>query len=70
MQKIKGTIDRFEDDKAVLRVSGEDIIIPKSYLSDFGEGETVSLIIASEDEDTENSEKVAKYLVTDLFKEE
>jgi hypothetical protein len=70
MQKIKGTIDRFEDERAVIRVAGEDIIIPKAYLADFGEGEVVSLIIATEDEDTEDSTKVAKALVKDLFKEE
>lgn len=70
MQKIKGTIDRFEEDMAVIRVSGEDVIIPKSYLVDYSEGDIVSIILANEKEDTEDSAKVAQALVADLFKEE
>jgi hypothetical protein len=70
MQKIKGTIDRFEDEKAVLRVNGDNIIIPQKYLEGFGEGEVVSIVLANEEEDTEDSAKVAKALVSDLFKEE
>jgi hypothetical protein len=70
MKKIKGTIDRFEGSVAVIRASGEDIIIPTSQLTGFSEGDVVSLVIASEKEDTEDSAKVAKALVADLFKEE
>ena len=70
MKKIKGTIDRFEEEKAVITAADGEIIVPKSVVSDFSEGDVVSILFASDAEDTENSQKVAHALVTDLFKEE
>jgi predicted DNA-binding antitoxin AbrB/MazE fold protein len=70
MQKMKGTIDRFEGEKAVIRVNSEDVIVPKKYLDGFSEGQVVSMVIRNEEEDTEESKEVAKALVSDLFKEE
>jgi len=46
MQKIKGTIDRFEGEKAVIRAGGEDILIPKKYLDHFSEGDVCTIVIA------------------------
>jgi len=69
MKKIKTTIDRFEGDKAVLRVNGDDIIVPKKYLNEFKEGDVVHILFANDKVDTENSQKVAEALLAQIFKE-
>lgn len=70
MEKIRAVIDRFEGEQAVLRNGGEDIIIPKKYLANFSEGDTVCITLASDKEDTEKNQKVAEQLLTQIFKEE
>lgn len=67
MEKIKATIDRFENKKAVLRIEGEDIIIPRKYLSDFKEGDAVYLQIASDQENTESNQAIATELLKQIF---
>ncbi len=69
MNKIKTIIDRFEGDKAVLRIAGEDIIVPKKYLLNFKEGDTVHVLFANDEEDTKNSQAVAEELLRQVFKE-
>lgn len=69
MNKIKAIIDRFEGEKAVLRIAGEDIIISKKYLPDFKEGDTVHILFADDKADTANSQAVAEELLKQVFKE-
>lgn len=69
MEKIRGVIDRFEGERAVIRAGGADIIIPKKELSDFKEGESITIIIATDAEETENNAKIAQELMTQIFKD-
>lgn len=70
MKKIKGIIDRFEGNRAVIRVDGDDLVVPKRLTHGFSEGDTVYISIADEKEDTENSREVAKNLLSEILKEE
>lgn len=70
MKKIKGTIDRFEDGHAVVRVGGEDLVMPKKLVPGFFEGDIVSVLITAEKKKTKNSRKEAKKLISEILKEE
>jgi len=70
MKKIKGTIDRFEGGRAVVRVGGEDLLIPRKFVSGFLEGDIVSVLITAEKKKTKNSRKKAKKLISEILKEE
>jgi hypothetical protein len=70
LPKIRGIIDRFEEDLAVVRANGKDIIIPKQFLPDLKEGDSVTIVVSNENEATEHSANEAQTLVADLFKEE
>lgn len=70
MKKIKGIIDRFEDGRAVVRVGGEDLVMPKKLTLGFFEGDIVSVLITAEKKKTKNSRKKAKKLISEILKEE
>lgn len=70
MQKIKGIIDRFEGEKAVVLVSGKQMTFPKELFNDFSEGDSVAITVSGEKEDTEDSKKVAESLLRQIFNKE
>lgn len=70
MVKTKGTIDRFEGEKAVIRTAQDEIILPRSLVPEFAEGDVVSIWIMPEKEDTEKTQEIAQNLLKDILKED
>lgn len=70
MENIKGIIDRFEGEKAVIRANGEDIIIPKKKLPDGKEGDVVTLRIDVNKAATEKTRKKVSKLLSEILKGE
>ena len=68
MKVIKGTIDRFEEGKAIIIANGGQIIWPKSLLEDeLKEGSSVNLAIVASDREKAD-EALAKNLLNDILK--
>lgn len=70
MNKIKGIIDRFEGNKAVIRYNDSDIILEKDLLEGFSEGDSVVITVSNEKEDLDDSNKVARELLAQVLKGE
>lgn len=70
MQVIQATIDRFEDNKVVLRTDdSHDIIWPKSHLKEgLKEGDRVTLTISNNAKASEVKEKLAKDMLNNILK--
>ena len=67
---MKGVIDRFEGDKAVIKTEDrQELVWPKSKLpSDLGESDLVELIIGPADSlSAERQEKVAKEILKQIL---
>lgn len=69
MKKVKGTIDRFEDSRAVVRVGGEDLVVPKKLVSGFSEGDSIFISITVDKSSSKKSREKAKKLLSGIFKE-
>jgi len=67
--KINLTIDRFEEEKAVLiSDEGEKIIWPKSKLpKDTKEGDILTFAIRSDEEEKEEKKKMAKEILNEIL---
>lgn len=70
MKKIKGVIDRFEDNKAIIRYNGSEIILEKDLVLGKKESDSVIVVIMDEGEDLEKSNEVAQNLLTQVLKGE
>lgn len=67
---IKGIIDRFEENTAVIRSEGKDIYWSRSKLpQDLKEGSVVYLRLFSQEEETKERENLAKTLLNEIIKE-
>ncbi len=70
MKKIKGILDRFEENKAIIKYNGSKIILEKNLMREFSEGDSVILVVTNENEDIKNSNQVAKKLLTQVLRGE
>lgn len=70
MNIIKGTIDRFEGDKAVIKTEfGDQILWPKNKLSsDLTEGAVINLAIMLDSQATDSKEELAKQILNQILK--
>ena len=70
MAVINGTIDRFEDEQAVVITSdGQKIILPKKLLGPRArEGQALKLAIVEDGARTEASAEIAKHLLNEILK--
>lgn len=69
MEKIKGIIDRCENDCVVIRSDGEDFVFPGQFFSKFSEGDSVSIAITVS-KNRSNARKKASKLIFDVLKDE
>lgn len=67
--EVAASIDRFEGNKAVLILDGEEIIIPKKYLKDAKEGDQIVVILTNDEELRKQKEERAKKLLNEILKE-
>lgn len=69
---LKGTLDRFEENKAVIKTEdGQQILWPKENLSeDIKEGSAVDIVIFNEEAEQIQREKMAKTLLNEILKKE
>ena len=67
---IKGTIDRFEGGKVVIKVENDqDIVIPKSYIEEaFKEGDSINVTFLTNDQATQDKENLAKDILNQIIK--
>ena len=67
----KGTVDRFENDKAVIVLDdGQEIIWPISEMPDgVAEGEAVRLVLFTKEDDRTEREKMAKTILNEILKD-
>lgn len=65
---MKAVIDRFEDNKAVLRVEGQELIISKTELpKEAKEGSTLFILISEHASEEAAREKMAKTLLNEIL---
>jgi hypothetical protein len=66
---IRLTIDRFEEDKAILKFSdGETLIWPKNKLpNNLGDGSSLIFDIAEEKDRENNDKKTAKDIINEII---
>ncbi len=67
--EVAVSLDRFEGNKAVLILDGEEINIPKKYLKDAKEGDQVVMILTTDEELRKQKEERAKKLLNEILKE-
>ncbi len=69
---LKGVVDRFEENKAVVKLdNGQQILWPKENLSaDIKEGSVVDLVIINEESEQKEREKTAKTLLNEILKKQ
>jgi hypothetical protein len=72
MELLQATVDRFEEDKAVLILQdGQTLIIDRKYLADnIKEGAIVYLTISLNSVKTETQETEAKKLLQEILKKQ
>lgn len=72
MNYLNGTIDRIEDNQAIIKLeNGTTLLWPKEKLpSNRGEGDVIKLNISSDTEETENKEDVAKNILNEILQSE
>lgn len=70
VKKLQATIDRLEEDKAVLKFAdGQTLTVALEFLPDeAGEGDVLSLSWGSDNVATENKEAMAKAMLNELLK--
>jgi len=68
---MQAVLDRFEDSSAVLRINGQELIVPKADLpKDVHEGSTLFLLISSSTSEEEAREKLAKSILNEILNAE
>lgn len=72
MQKISVVIDRFEGEKAVLKLEdGQTLIVPIEFLpEEASEGDVLRLSFGNDREEKEKKENLAKSLLNEMLKKE
>ncbi len=71
MKEVKAVIDRFENDLAVLKIDGNEIIWPREELpNSFHEGEAIVFQILADHEADKDREQRAKDFLNELLKNE
>jgi len=66
---IKATIDRFEEEKAILKTEdNENIIWPKNKIANnLKEGSSVMIMITDDKKDEESNKKLAKDILNEIL---
>jgi len=69
---LKGVVDRFEGDKAVVRLDdGQQVIWPVNDLPEgVSEGEAVRLVLYTAKDDEVEREELAKAILNEILKDE
>ena len=71
MKEVKAVIDRFENDLAVIKIDGAEVLWPKDELpKSFHEGEAIVFQILADHEADKDREQRAKDLLNELLRNE
>ncbi len=69
MKKIKGKLDRFEGDFAVIKYNGFEFSLPREAVT-VAEEDFVVITVASEEEDKQSSKEIAENLLKEVLRGE
>ena len=72
MYSLEGTIDRFENDQAIIKLeSGATLLWPKEKMpANFIEGKVIKISLLTDNIQTEKNEEIAKNILNEILQNE